>query len=90
MQQSRDKSSGELRLEKSPPGISGFDEITRGGLPRGRASLVTGGSGTGEYDLEGLFIRLSHAINTVGAKRLVLDTILQKRKEMEISRKAET
>lgn len=30
---------------------------------------------TGEYDLEGLFIRLSHAINTVGAKRLVLDTI---------------
>ena len=30
---------------------------------------------TGEYNLEGLFLRLSHAINTVGAKRLVLDTI---------------
>ena len=30
---------------------------------------------SGEYDLEGLFIRLSHAINTVGARRLVLDTI---------------
>src|ERR1700743_2358239 len=30
---------------------------------------------TGEYDLEGLFIRLGHAINTIGARRVVLDTI---------------
>jgi len=30
---------------------------------------------TGEYDLEGLFIRLGNAIDSVGAKRLVLDTI---------------
>jgi len=30
---------------------------------------------TGEYDLEGLFVRLAHAIDTVGAKRVVLDTI---------------
>ena len=30
---------------------------------------------TGEYDLEGLFIRLQHAVETVGAKRVVLDTI---------------
>jgi circadian clock protein KaiC len=30
---------------------------------------------TGEYDLEGIFIRLNHAIDTVGAKRVVLDTI---------------
>lgn len=30
---------------------------------------------TGEYDLEGLFIRLSHAIESIGAKRIVLDTI---------------
>jgi hypothetical protein len=29
---------------------------------------------TGEYDLEGLFIRLDHAINSIGAKRVVLDT----------------
>jgi circadian clock protein KaiC len=29
----------------------------------------------GEYDLEGLFVRLGHAIDTVGAKRVVLDTI---------------
>ncbi len=143
MQQGKQRSYEELRLEKSPTGIRGFDEITQGGLPRGRTALVTGGPGTGktmfameflvkgatefgetgvfvsfeetpdeliansaslgfslpelcesnrlhmdyvrverseieetgEYDLEGLFIRLSHAINSVGAKRLVLDTI---------------
>ena len=130
-------------LAKAPTGISGFDEITGGGLPRGRTSLVTGTAGagktlfgmefiyrgatqfgdpgvfmafeenetelaenvaslgfdldglikrnqlvidhvhverseieeTGEYDLEGLFIRLGHAIDKVKAKRVVLDTI---------------
>jgi circadian clock protein KaiC len=30
---------------------------------------------TGEYDLEGLFLRLGFAIDSVGAKRIVLDTI---------------
>jgi circadian clock protein KaiC len=30
---------------------------------------------TGEYDLEGLFVRLNHAIETIGAKRVVMDTI---------------
>jgi circadian clock protein KaiC len=30
---------------------------------------------TGEYDLDGLFIRLGHAIDSIGAKRVVLDTI---------------
>jgi circadian clock protein KaiC len=30
---------------------------------------------TGDYDLEGLFIRLGHAIDSVGAKRVVLDTL---------------
>ena len=30
---------------------------------------------TGEYDLEGLFVRLGHAIDSLGAKRVVLDTI---------------
>ena len=130
-------------LAKAPTGIAGFDEITGGGLPRGRASLITGTAGagktlfgmefiyrgaaqfgepgvfmafeenetelaenvaslgfdvdaliqrnqlmvdfvrverseieeTGEYDLEGLFIRLGHAIDKVKAKRVVLDTI---------------
>src|SRR5580704_9265196 len=131
------------RLEKAPTGITGLDEVTLGGLPRGRATLICGAAGcgktmlaveflvngvrdygepgvfvafeetkdelvvnaasldfnldklvrqgklaidhvhidpneiaeTGDYDLEGLFIRLKHAIESVGAKRLVLDTI---------------
>lgn len=131
------------QLQKTPTGISGFDEITFGGLPARRPSLICGeaGSGktlfgmeflvhgameynepgvfvafeekanelatnvaslgfdvnkliaqnkmridyvhidrseieeTGEYDLEGLFIRLDHAIDSIGAKRVVLDTI---------------
>ena len=130
-------------LEKTPTGIKGLDEIIRGGLPKGRVSLVCGGPGcgktmmgieflvhgavdygepgvfmafeetaeelaknvaslgidladlvarkklyvdyvrierseieeTGEYDLEGLFVRLASAIDTVKAKRVVLDTI---------------
>jgi len=131
------------RLEKISSGISGLDEITEGGLPKGRPSLVCGNAGcgktlmameflvrgamehndpgvfmafeeneeeltrnvaslgfdlkalsaqkkifldyvrierseieeTGEYDLEGLFVRLNHAIDSIGAKRVVLDTI---------------
>jgi circadian clock protein KaiC len=130
-------------LPKTLTGIRGLDEITRGGLPRGRPTLVCGGPGsgktllaltflvngalhfdepgvlmtfeeneeeiasdvaslgfdlpelikaqklavdyvrverseieeTGEYDLEGLFVRLDQAIRTVGARRVVLDTI---------------
>ncbi len=130
-------------LQKAPTGITGFDEISGGGLPRGRPTLVCGGAGcgktvfgmefllqgaalfgepgvfisfeettpelaknfaslgydlnalekrkllamdyihiekqeieeTGEYDLEGLFVRLAYAIDSVGAKRIVLDTV---------------
>ena len=130
-------------LKKTPTGILGLDEITHGGLPTGRTTLICGGAGsgktvtameflargiteygepgvfmafeetaaeltenmssmgfdleqfqadgklvidyvelersqieeTGEYDLEALFIRLSDAINTVKAKRVVLDTL---------------
>jgi len=130
-------------LAKAATGIQGLDEITGGGLPRGRPTLLCGSAGsgktmlaaeflvhgaldydepgvfmmfeesaeelaqnlrslgvdldklqrqkkialdhvhierneiqeTGEYDLEGLFIRLGHAIDTIGAKRVVLDTI---------------
>jgi circadian clock protein KaiC len=130
-------------LPKSPTGIAGLDEITGGGLPKGRPTLVCGGAGcgksmlgveflvrgaiefnepgvlmtfeelpedviknarslgfdidsliakkklfvdyvrverneiqeTGEYDLEGIFVRLNYAIETLGAKRVVLDTI---------------
>jgi len=132
-----------LRLPKCPTGIQGLDEITDGGLPRGRPTLVCGGAGcgktllaaeflvrgavqfnepgvlmafeetekeltanvaslgfdlaglvrrkkvvvdyvhidrsefaaSGEYDLEGLFVRLNHAIDSIGAKRVVLDTL---------------
>ena len=133
----------EHSLLKSPTGIDGFDDITKGGLPRGRPTLIVGGPGagktlfameflvngvtkfnepgvffsfeeteseliqnvaslgfdvkglkakkmlsidyvkveaaevieTGEYDLEGLFVRLGYAIDSIGAKRVVLDTI---------------
>src|SRR3954452_14554603 len=137
--------SGSLNrlLPKAPTGIQGLDEITGGGLPRGRPTLVCGSAGcgktllsmeflvrgamdygepgvfmafeenaeeltqnvrslgfdldklvrqkklvldfvrverneideTGDYDLEGLFIRLNAAIESIGAKRVVLDTI---------------
>lgn len=130
-------------LQKELTGIPGFDEITLGGLPAGRPTLICGSAGagktlfameflvrgatlynqpgvfmsfeetdeeltknvaslgfdlnqlaaekkllldhvfierseieeTGEYDLEGLFLRLGHAIDTIGAKRVVLDTL---------------
>ena len=142
MKKTASKSLGN-NLLKSPTGIQGFDEITGGGLPTGRPTLVCGGAGcgktlfgieflvrgttqynepgvfmsfeetneeliknvaslgfdledlikhkkialdhvhierseieeTGEYDLEGLFIRLNYAIDSIGAKRVVLDTI---------------
>ena len=135
------KSSG--ALPKAPTGIQGLDEITGGGLPKGRPTLIAGAAGcgktllameflvrgatefgepgvfmafeetskelvanvrslgfnldklvaqkkivmdhvrverseieeTGEYDLEGLFIRLEHAVKSIGAKRVVLDTV---------------
>src|SRR3954463_1898295 len=137
------KSLTKKLLAKTPTGISGFDEITSGGLPKGRPTLVCGAAGsgktlfsiefivrgainfgepgvfmafeekaeelatnvaslgfdlqklekdgllkvdhvdierseieeTGEYDLDGLFIRLAYAIDSIGAKRVVLDTI---------------
>jgi circadian clock protein KaiC len=144
MAKSTKKTEGRLSpLAKTPTGIAGFDEITFGGLPAGRPSLVCGEAGcgktlfaiefivkgaveynepgvfvtfeekaeeltanvaslgfdlqqlikknqlkidyvhidrseieeTGEYDLNGLFVRLGHAIDTIGAKRVVLDTI---------------
>src|SRR5262249_34046614 len=36
------------QLPKCPTGIAGFDEITLGGLPRGRPTLVCGGAGCGK------------------------------------------
>ncbi len=130
-------------FQKCPTGIKGLDEITGGGLPQGRPTLICGGAGcgktllameflvrgtteydepgvfisfeekseeltknfaslgfdlndlvarekllldyvhierseieeTGEYDLEGLFIRMGYAIDSIGAKRVAIDTI---------------
>lgn len=130
-------------LRKAPTGIPGLDEITNGGFPAGRPTLISGGPGsgktllgitflvngatlynepgvlmtfeenaadlasdvralgfdlsalveqkkllvdyvhvdrseieeTGEYDLQGLFIRLDQAVKSIGAKRVMLDTI---------------
>jgi circadian clock protein KaiC len=130
-------------IEKARSGIRGLDEITNGGLPRGRTTIICGGPGcgktmvgmeflvrgatefgepgvlltfeetpeemaanvaslgfnikqlaeekklfldyitvdpseiqeTGSYDLEGLFIRLQYAVDSVGAKRVLLDTV---------------
>jgi circadian clock protein KaiC len=133
----------ETGIQKSPTGIRGLDEITKGGLPTGRTTLLCGNAGcgktvlamqfllngatmysepgvyasfeetseelcknissmgydmdklqeerklvmdyvhierneileTGQYNLEGLFIRLGYAIDSIGAKRIVLDTV---------------
>lgn len=130
-------------LEKSPTGIRGLDDVTNGGLPKGRTTIICGGPGcgktmlgieflvrgalefdepgvliafeetpeemaknvaslgfdiqdlaargklfldfisvepseiqeTGDYDLEGLFIRLQVAVEAIGAKRVMLDTV---------------
>ena len=144
MQRSKSSSTpSPSNLAKVPTGILGLDEVTQGGLPTGRTTLVCGSAGcgktllsveflvrgaiqfdepgvfmafeetaeelaenvqslgfdlqdlidrkklavdyvrverseieeTGEYDLEGLFVRLNHAIDSLGAKRVVLDTI---------------
>lgn len=92
-----------LRLNKIATGIAGLDEITDGGLPSSRPTLVCGNAGCGKTllgmqflvkgildhgepgvfisfeevadDLEGLFIRLGAAIDKIGARRVVLDTI---------------
>lgn len=144
MSKGRHKANASLEpLQKSPTGIPGLDEITGGGFPTGRTTLICGSAGcgktlfateflvrgatqnnepgvfmsfeetgeeltenvaslgfdlkdliarkkliidhvqversqieeTGEYDLEALFIRLGYAIDSIGAKRVVLDTL---------------
>ncbi|MDO8432044.1 MAG: circadian clock protein KaiC [Candidatus Binatus sp.] len=143
MKNSKSNKTKSVSLPKAPTGIQGLDEITFGGFPKGRSSLICGSAGcgktllgleflvngarqfnepgvflafeespqelianvsslkfdldrlaedglvtldhvrieraeieeSGEYDLEGLFIRLEHAIDKIGAKRVVLDTL---------------
>jgi circadian clock protein KaiC len=138
----RNSNLEKITLKKSSSGIDGLDEITEGGLPTGRPTLICGSAGcgktmfamqfllngaendepglfvsfeetqqeleknfaslgidlkaleaekkfaveyiymerseieeTGEFDLEGLFIRLEYAVKQLGAKRIVLDTV---------------
>lgn len=42
------KTTAHRTLPKAPTGIAGLDEITEGGLPRGRPTLVCGGPGCGK------------------------------------------
>jgi circadian clock protein KaiC len=44
----RPKESVATRIAKSATGIAGFDQITNGGLPRGRTTLLMGGPGSGK------------------------------------------
>lgn len=136
------KAFNHIQTHKCPTGIKGFDQITEGGLPKNRTTLISGSAGSGktlwgitfivngaihynepgifmsfeetedelykdvsslnldlqglvsqkkillehvllerrdiqqsDFNLEGLFIRLEHAIDSVGAKRVVLDSI---------------
>jgi circadian clock protein KaiC len=139
----KSQARGLAPLKKAPTGIAGLDEITAGGFPKGRTTIVCGGPGcgktmlgieflvrgalqfnepgvlmafeetpqdmaknvaslgfdiqeladrkklyldyvyvepseiqeTGEYDLEGLFIRLQNAVESIGAKRVMFDTL---------------
>ena len=48
--------AGAVRLPKAPTGIKGLDEITGGGLPRGRPTLVCGGAGCGKTLLAAEFL----------------------------------
>jgi circadian clock protein KaiC len=43
-----DAGTGPKALQKAPTGIQGFDDISSGGLPRGRTTLILGGAGTGK------------------------------------------
>src|SRR5215467_10513211 len=45
---SNGRKSTDRALPKAPTGIAGLDEITRGGLPRGRPTLVCGSAGCGK------------------------------------------
>src|SRR3954470_12579818 len=57
MKKARPPSSAAARsLPKCPTGIQGLDEITDGGLPRGRPTLVCGGAGCGKTLLAAEFL----------------------------------
>ena len=58
---SKKSASPNNQLQKCPTGIKGFDEITEGGLPKNRTTLVSGGAGSGKT-LFGLDFLINGAI----------------------------
>ncbi|MBC7536630.1 MAG: KaiC 1, partial [Ferruginibacter sp.] len=58
---SKKSASANRQLQKCPTGIKGFDEITEGGLPKNRTTLVSGGAGSGKT-LLGLDFLINGAI----------------------------
>ena len=42
------KASTRGQIPKCPTGIKGFDQITEGGLPKHRTTLISGGAGSGK------------------------------------------
>src|SRR5476649_1131456 len=56
MKKNGSKSAAAAQLPKCPTGIQGLDEITGGGLPRGRPTLVCGGAGCGKTMLAAEFL----------------------------------
>ncbi|MGE5743802.1 MAG: ATPase domain-containing protein, partial [Gemmatimonadota bacterium] len=88
------KRAGDSRspLPKAPTGIAGLDEITHGGLPRGRPTLVSGGAGCGktllameflvrgalEYGEPGVFLSFEETVDDLVANARSLGFDLQR------------
>jgi circadian clock protein KaiC len=56
MQHTTDTSAETRAIPKAPSGIRGLDEITHGGFPKGRPTLICGGTGTGKTLLAASFL----------------------------------
>jgi len=56
MQHSANSGAAARAIPKSPTGIQGLDEITHGGLPKGRPTLICGGAGSGKTLLATSFL----------------------------------
>lgn len=61
-------------LAKAPSGIPGFDQITCGGLTRGRTTLPVGGPGSGKTNLARRFLARGAAVE-LDAQRIVFDAL---------------
>src|SRR5262252_4347020 len=56
MKEAKERTTGQVSIKKAPTGIQGLDEITEGGLPAGRPTLVCGGAGAGKTMLATEFL----------------------------------